>query len=192
MMNVFVLCTGRCGSTTFAKAASHASNATSGHETHASKIGAARLAYPPAHIEADNRLSWMLGRLEARWGDQARYVHLIRDPEATARSFTQRISTGIISAYRRDIIMGSERRKTGISDFDFAMDYVETVNANIEQFLRYRRHRMTVRLETAKPDFAEFWYWAGLSGDLDAGLAEWDILHNAGRAHLNAAPPLPA
>ena len=78
-MNVFVLCTGRCGSTTFSKAASHMTNITAGHETRCSLIGNLRLAYPPSHIEVDNRLSWFLGRLDCTYGKNACYVHLQRD-----------------------------------------------------------------------------------------------------------------
>ena len=51
--NVFVLCTGRCGSTSFERACRHATNWTSGHETRSHLLGADRLAYPDRHIEAD-------------------------------------------------------------------------------------------------------------------------------------------
>ena len=51
-------------------------NFTAGHETRTNRLGAARLDYPDRHIEADNRLSFFLGKLNARWGDDAHYVHL--------------------------------------------------------------------------------------------------------------------
>ena len=89
-MNVFVLCTGRCGSTTFARAAEHATNFSVGHESRKRLIGAERFAYADNHIEVDNRLSWMLGRLDDHYGERARYVHLTREREAVARSFLQR------------------------------------------------------------------------------------------------------
>ncbi len=63
-MNVFVLGTGRCGTTTFMKACRHVTNCTSGHETRVNHVGPERLSYPSNHIEADNRLSWFLGRLD--------------------------------------------------------------------------------------------------------------------------------
>lgn len=56
-MNVFVLNSGRCGSTTFIAACRHITNYSSGHESRATLIGEERLAYPTQHIEADNRLS---------------------------------------------------------------------------------------------------------------------------------------
>jgi len=42
-MNVFVLNTGRCGSTTFSKACQHVSNFTSQHESRVGLLGDARL-----------------------------------------------------------------------------------------------------------------------------------------------------
>src|SRR5688572_26940299 len=105
IMNVFVLCTGRCGSTTFVKACSHATNYSSAHESRANVVGPERLAYPPNHIEADNRLSWFLGRLERTYGNNAFYVHLTRSREETARSFTKRWDHGIMQAYRVGVLM---------------------------------------------------------------------------------------
>jgi hypothetical protein len=46
-MNVFVLCTGRCGSTTFARACRHMTNYGVGHESRIGKLGEERLAFPP-------------------------------------------------------------------------------------------------------------------------------------------------
>src|SRR5438132_14275765 len=106
-MNVFVLCTGRCGSQTFIKACSHLSNYSSAHESRMPLLGPERLRYPINHIEADNRLSWLLGRLDKAYADEAFYVHLIRDEEAVAASFVRRYDSGIMQAYRDPgILMG--------------------------------------------------------------------------------------
>ena len=96
--NVFVLCTGRCGSTTLVEACGHLSNWTSGHETRTHLLGPARLAYPDGHIEADNRLSWLLGRLDEAFGDRAAYVHLTRDPEAVSPNDTLAFALGKMDA----------------------------------------------------------------------------------------------
>ena len=100
-MNVFVLCTGRSGSTTFYRACRHITNYSAGHELNTSEVGRARLDYPEDHIEVDNRLSWLLGRLDQAYGDRAFYVHLTREEEATARSFDRRWASrySIIRAY---------------------------------------------------------------------------------------------
>jgi hypothetical protein len=84
--NVFVLCTGRCGSLAFARACAHMTNYSCGHESRCSLLGAERLSYPSRHIEVDNRLAWLLGRLDETYGKDAFYVHLRRDRDATARS----------------------------------------------------------------------------------------------------------
>ena len=67
-MNVFILNSGRCGSTTWIRACTHIDNFSAGHETRSHLSGDARLDYPDRHIEADNRLSWLLGRLDRQYG----------------------------------------------------------------------------------------------------------------------------
>jgi hypothetical protein len=180
-MNVFVLCTGRCGSVTFIRACEHATNFSAGHETRTRMTLDARLDYPAAHIEADNRLSWVLGRLQKNWGarDDVFYVHLKRDREATARSFALRLEkgTGIIAAYKNGVLMGAR----GADPLDICRDYVDTVTANIELFLADKPNVMTINLEAAIDDFPRFWRWAGLEGDLSAALREWEVRHNASR-----------
>jgi hypothetical protein len=183
-MNVFVLCTGRSGSTTFTEAARRIANFTAAHESRCHFAGAARLAYPPRHIEIDNRLSWMLGRLDRAYGDAAHYVHLVRDPEATAASFTQRTRFGIMRAYRNGVMQRTHRNPK-LMPLDVARDLVDTVTENIRLFLRDKTHVMTFRTEEGAQDFARFWDWIGATGDRDAALAEWRTLHNAAKA---AAP----
>lgn len=175
-MNVFVLCTGRCGSTTFIEACRHATNYTAAHESRAGHVGASRLSYPPNHIEADNRLSWFLGRLEKAYGDEAFYVHLRRDDLATAQSFVRRYDSGIIRAYREVVLLGSPKKADPLR---LCLDYCETVNANIELFLKDKTKQARVSLENAKEDFGRFWEWVGAEGDLRAALAEWDVKYNA-------------
>lgn len=189
--NVFVLCTGRCGSMTFSKAASHITNFTVSHEGRTAATGPARLAYPPAHIEVDNRLAWILGRLDAVWGPRPLYVHLSRSAEATAQSFAQRADRGILLAYRTDILMNAGRLNPGATPLDFARDYVETVTANIRLFLRDKPHVEHVTLEDGARGFARVWDRIGAEGDLQAALAEWSVRHNATLPGLSpaSAPP---
>jgi hypothetical protein len=200
-VRVFVLTSGRTGSVTFARACSHMTNYTVGHETRAAAHGAARFAYPDNHIEVDNRLSWFVGPLAEHHPD-ARYVHLLRDTEATARSFLARWNVhpppprprgrvarlqwqmqvrnpraSLISAFANGLLMRGKpwppHKRIEVSRF-----LVETVHANLRTFLADRPH-VVVRLETAAQDFAEFWEWVGAEGDLDAALSEWQVRHNA-------------
>lgn len=176
-MNVFVLCTGRCGSVTFIKAAAQIQNFSAGHETRTKLLGLERFNYPVNHIEADNRLSWMLGRLDATYGDNAYYVHLKRDDYATALSFSKRFSGGIMKAYRGSgIVMGLPETSNPMA---VALDYCNTVNTNIELFLKDKTHVMQMTLENAKHDFETFWHWIGADGDLESALQQFDVKHNA-------------
>lgn len=175
-MNVFILNSGRCGSTTFIRACSHITNYTALHESRCGMVGNERLNYPINHIEADNRLSWFLGRLDRAYGDDAFYVHLSRERNTTAESFTRREEFGIMNAYRNGILLGLEGEPAAR---DIALDYLATVEANIACFLKDKSQQMAFQLEQAKGDFTTFWQRIGAEGDLDAALAEWDIRHNA-------------
>ncbi len=177
--NIFVLCTGRCGSMTLARACAHLTNYTSAHEGRTHALGDNRFAYPPQHIEIDNRLSWFLGRLDRTFGDNAAYVHLIRDPEQVARSYARRANQGILRAYRTTIVSRAARRNPQAKIIDFSRDYVDTVTENIAAFLRDKTHVMVIQLETLAPDFDRFIDWIGATGDLDAARHELTILHNA-------------
>jgi hypothetical protein len=180
-MNVFILCTGRCGSTTFIEACRHITNFTAEHESRARLIGDERLNYPPQHIEADNRLSWFLGRLDQKYGDSACYVHLRRDDHKTAQSLLNRYDAGIMRAYAAGILM---RKDAHHEPIDVCLDYCRTVNSNIEAFLQDKSNTLTVTLENAKEGFREFWTQIGAEGELDAALHEWDVCYNASDASL--------
>lgn len=174
--NIFILNTGRCGSTTFIQACNHITNFTALHESCLTYTGGRRLAYPDNHIEADNRLSWMLGRLEKKYGNDAFYVHLSRDVGTTADSFAKRMGFGIMKAYRDGILLGAGEDQSAL---DLALDYIETIESNIELFLKDKTHKMEFHLESAKTDFEIFWDRIGAEGDLNAALKEWNINYNA-------------
>ncbi|MFC5577122.1 hypothetical protein ACFPOA_03715 [Lysobacter niabensis] len=175
-MNVFVLCTGRCGSVTFARAARHIRNYRVGHETRMKQPGPQRVDYPADHIEIDNRLSWFLGRLDAAYGNNAIYVHLRRDPEAVASSFNRRWHLGgsIMRAYADQVYAAPVR-----DPLAFCRDYVDTVTANINLFLRDKSHKMDFWMEHSATDWPAFWSLINAEGKLEDGLSEWAVAHNA-------------
>jgi hypothetical protein len=180
--------TGRCGSTTFVKACEHITNFTTAHESRMHLIGNQRLAYPDNHIEADNRLAWFLGRLEAAYGDRAIYVHLRRDPLKTARSFEKRYNFGIINAYREAVVYGCAETTP---PFDVCLDYCHTINSNIEAFLANKTQKMNFAMENASEDFQRFWQLIGAEGDLEAALQEWTVPYNASSLHQELLPSWP-
>ena len=175
-MNIFVLSTGRCGSTTFSKACQHIINYTAAHESRLPLLGKQRLAYPENHIESDNRLCWILGRLDLTYGNDAFYVHLSRDKQKTAVSYARRTEFGIMKAYREGILLGGEKSQT---DMDIALDYIETIETNIQLFLKDKTNTMPFHLENAKHDFKLFWERIGAEGDFQKALKEWDTIYNA-------------
>ena len=175
-MNIFILNSGRCGSTTFIKACQHITNYTALHESRSQLIGDQRFAYPTNHIEADNRLSWLLGRLDLIYGDNAFYVHLSRDKNAVTSSFTKRQDFGIMRTYREGILMGGTADLTAHA---VALDYLDTLEANILLFLKDKSNRMNFRLENAKLDYSKFWNKIGAEGDMDKAIEEWNTRYNA-------------
>lgn len=175
-MNIFILNTGRCGSTTFIKACQHISNYSADHESRSTLIGEQRLAYPDNHIEADNRLSWILGRLDNVYGDRAFYVHLSREQNKTAESFARRNEFGIMKAYREGLLMQEQQNDTAL---ELAQDYIETVESNIALFLKDKTHTLEFSLENAEQDFRKFWTDINAEGDLEAALTEWNTSYNA-------------
>lgn len=174
-MNVFVLSTGRCATTTFIAACSHITNFTANHESLCNRLFARRFDYAENHIEADNRLSWLLGRLDKAYGDNAFYVHLVRDRDETAASYNKRWDkpNSIMPAYSRAIILGNEQH-----DIDSCRDYWDTVNSNIELFLKDKTKKLTFRMENAEQDFRRFWAGIGAQGDLERAVATWQICYN--------------
>jgi len=183
-MNIFILNTGRCGSTTFIKACQHISNFTSAHESRSGLLGDERFAYPKNHIEADNRLSWFLGRLDRHYGNSAMYIHLKRNNEKTASSFVRRLLSrfGIIKAYREDILMGLPK---GSDLKSVSLDYCDTVNSNIELFLRDKSKKMDFILENSKQNFIEFWKFIGAEGDINAAISEFNVTYNSSKPAKN-------
>ncbi len=73
----------------------------------------------------------------------------------------------------------------GLSETTDAMavclDYCDTVNCNINLFLKDKSRTISITLENIDQDFAEFWKLINAQGDISASLAEYDIKYNATR-----------
>jgi hypothetical protein len=174
-MNIFILNTGRCGSTTFIKACQHITNFSAAHESLASQAGFKRLAYPDQHIEADNRLSWFLGRLDEKYSNDAFYVHLKRTKKNTVDSFSRRENFGIMKAYKEGILLGYDNK---LPADEIAADYIHTVESNIQLFLKDKTKKIEFTLENAGKDFKIFWEKISAEGNLSKALKEWNINYN--------------
>jgi hypothetical protein len=185
-MNVLVLTSGRTGSLTFSEACRHMTNYSSGHETRVGLLGPARLAYPDNHIEVDDRLGWFLGRLEEAFGDDAFYVHLKRDDEATAASRMRRWNKPAMRSYRKGILWDVD---PNVDRLEVALDLNHTINSNIAYYLRDKTRQMTIHIETARDSFPTFWERVGAEGDLEAALAEFERRHHHGTERRGTPRP---
>ncbi len=178
-MNVFILCTGRCGSMTFEKACLHINNFTTAHESRANKLGDERVNYPNYHIESDNRLLWFLPRLESQFIDKpVFYVHLKRNDEEVAQSYSKRFSKGLIMpAYSEGIILNGPSL-TDEWKLSYARDYVRNANETINQFLKNKKNSIDIDIENLEEGFKLFWQRIGAQGDLDSALKELNQKYN--------------
>lgn len=180
-MRVFILCTGRCGSTTFIRACKHIRNFTAGHESRVRLFGKERFAYPENHIEADNRLSWHLGQLNKQFGNEPLYIHLKRDREKVAKSYLKRfyVRGGIIDSFCEGIVMMPGELLSEEQRLQACYDYVDTVTSNVNHFLSDKENVLDIDLENIRTGFVEFWERVGADGDLDKALEELEKKHNA-------------
>ena len=181
IMRVFILSTGRCGSTAIYQACKHIENFTAAHESLAKKFGSGRFEYPENHIESDNRLSWHLGQLDAFYGNEAFYVHLKRNEQAVAASFMKRFNgaVSIIDAFCAGIRMRPHTKLDESEKRTACHDYIDTVNYNIEFFMSNKTNKMTIELENIQTDFPLFWKKIGAKGNLSNALEEFNLKHNA-------------
>ena len=173
-MNVFILCTGRSGSKSLTLACKHITNYTVGHETLAREVGDKRLSYPDNHIEADNRLSWFLGRLDKSYGNSAFYVHLKRAKEPTVKSYVNRWDNqgSIVKSYAAGILLKGYKKLTYEQRIEIASDYYDTVNQNISFFLDGKTNQLSIDLEEFEKGFIEFYTKIGAQGNLEAAITE--------------------
>ncbi|MGW8314637.1 MAG: hypothetical protein ACWGNV_03475 [Bacteroidales bacterium] len=179
-MRVFILCTGRSGSLTFIRACKHITNYTAGHESRAREVGDDRFTYPDGHIEADNRLIWFAGTLDHLYGNEAFYVHLIRDKEATVSSYNLRWTRygSLIKAYCEGILQITLHRLNDEKRAEVVADFYDRVNLNITHFLKDKEHKMTFHLEQAQEEFPEFWKRIGAEGQLEKAVKVFREQHN--------------
>lgn len=182
-MRVFVLCTGRSGSTSVIRACRLIRNYTASHESLVQGLGDKRFDYPDNHIEADNRLSWFLGELDAKYGDDPVYVHLIRDKSETIRSFGNRWKSkvGIVRHYAEGIKMLNLKSLSAGEREQLCGDYYVTVNSNIELFLKDKSKVITIELSNIKSGFAKLWEMISAEGDLEEALKVFDSPLNKSR-----------
>jgi len=171
-MNVFVLTSGRTGSMSFINACKHITNYSCGHESRTSHFEKDKFNYPLDHIESDNRLSWFLGDLDKKYGNDAIYVVLKREMEPTAKSLFKRLKTptSIIKSFSSGILKTPTYKLKNNQLEEVSRLYYTSLYANIELFLKDKTQKMEIDLEDIDNGFEKFWKLIGAEGRFDSAL----------------------
>ncbi|RIQ20875.1 hypothetical protein [Jiangella rhizosphaerae] len=138
-----------------------------------------RLDYPEAHIEVDRRLLANLDGLKSAFGSDSLFVHLRRESADVAESIASdwHAQEPVMRTLAPDVDISA-----GTSPLDLARRYVDSVRTAIEAFQATVPYSMTIDLERAKSQFAEFWYRIGAEGDHAAAIDEFDRRYDAVRS----------
>jgi len=158
----------------------HIDNFTIGHESQVELLGNTRFQFPDQHIEVDNRLIWQLGGLNQYIGDDALYVHLVRERTAVKKSFIKRLyqPKSIFYGYCEAIKKTTPENLSHDEIEKLADDFLDSVDANINFFLENKTHQMVFQLENYQQDFSSFWNRINASGDYQKALNEWTKKYN--------------
>lgn len=199
-MRVFVVGTGRSGTSTLYSAFSRVANYSCLQESRSHRTGPERITFPDAHIEVDCRLTFYLGLLRETYPD-ALYINAVRDPQAVALSYAQRMSDAqsplmflarrlrstpsLSDAHAHHIVKGNWRLGPD-QRLKAMLDMVAAVNANIRAATSTARY-LEVDIDDPDEAFRLAWQSMGAEGDLDGALQELRTAHNAG----GSRDPLP-
>ena len=189
-MRVFILSTGRSGSKSFIKACNHINNYTAAHESLAKKIGPDRFDYPDSHIEADNRLSWFLGSLDKKFGNEAFYVHLKRNKKDTANSYVKRwtYQGNILKAFSEGILLQGYKKHSDEEKLIITENFIQTVEDNISAFLKDKPNKMVMNLENITEDFAHFYEAINAKGNLEEAIISFNTPNNTCLLYTSPSP----
>jgi hypothetical protein len=157
-----------------------------GHESRSRRLGANRFAYPDKHIEADNRLAWFTGALDREFGNDAYYVHLIRDRKETVDSYNRRwVRYGsLIRAYCEGLHQITIHTLDKKRRLEVVEDFYDNVNENIRQFLKDKKKVRTIHIEHIREEFPLFWTEIKAEGDLERALETFHSRHNRSKTGI--------
>jgi len=179
-MKVFVIGTGRCGTTTFARACSHIKNFTSAHESTGGMRNRDRLRFADNHIEINPHLSWMLPVVAKLNGiDGAIWVHLQRKRAEVVASWVKRgpkIGPGLWIP----LAMRVDAKKLTPEQYREACEICyDSMVGTIESFLVKAKFTMHIWLDEIEQRWPMFWRRIEARGNYDASFAELQQRHNA-------------
>jgi hypothetical protein len=118
--------------------------------------------------------------MERKFGNDAFYVHLIRNKEETVHSYNRRwIRNGsLIRAYCEGIHQIALHKLDRSRRLEVVSDFYDQVNENIVQFLKGKEHKITMEIEKAREQYPRFWEMIGAEGDLEMAIAAFEQKYN--------------
>lgn len=169
-MRVFIVSTGRCGSTTFSHACKHIDGFTSAHETNNTDTNIL-FDYPDDHIESDPRLFWKLPQVIEKYPN-AFWVHLIRDKETCVPSLARRRSLEWFAKFQAvHKILDSTQ---------MAERYYDFTNSMIKSFLTVTNTAyMTMQCPPTEVEWQIFLQKINKVEYFDTTYPEWSIKYNS-------------
>lgn len=174
-MRIFVLCTGRCGSMTFAETCKHIKNYSSAHEP---PISRTYIDYPDNHIVVDNKLIWLAPTLLKKY-PCTYWVHLRRSREHVFKSYSTNKGYHTIISFMQ--LVPFFRKQAALDNWEFSVNYYLTVvQDQIENFLKGipSKRKSTVDIEFAST-FKNFWEDINAEGNLEEALVTFSQKHNS-------------
>lgn len=172
-MRVFVVGTGRCGTSTFFHACNHITNYGCGHESKRGPKQIGNWSFPDDHIEIASNLTVGLHKLIYKYPNSL-WVRLKRNKRECVRSLAEQASEAMLDFAHQwwylDMTEAVDNIEVASQFYDFCEDYYQRRLPNNALFLD---------LEHIREQWSVFWNEARAEGDYLASLKEWDRNYNA-------------
>lgn len=151
-MRVFVVGTGRCGTSTFYQAAKSIEGYTCGHESEAARIPS--WTFPDNHVEVAAQLVYAIPLVLEKYPD-SKWVHLIREREACVDSLAHQVWASM-AAFAQQWFMCDHPADV----VKTAAKFYDMTNALIPALVP-EKQLMTIHLETLRRQWPDFCTWIG-------------------------------
>jgi hypothetical protein len=166
------------------KACSYFDNYTCSHESRVGQDYSVRVDYPDSHIEVDNRLVWFLPLLEKAYGDEAFYVHLVREHNLVAKSYMERwaLNESIVKAFAHGIRMQPTIKKG--DRYKACLEYVEYCDWLISDFCADKSNVIQINIDELHAEFEHFAAFIGVKGNIELAKKVCEKTSNINRTNI--------
>ncbi len=160
-MRIFIVGTGRSGTSTIWQACRTIPGMQAGHESHVGTENVGNWDYPENHIEVSSQLIIGLPILKRKYPD-ALWVHVIREREACVSSLARQVGPAM-DWFAHQWWMFT----AGVDRWAAAAAFYDSMNLTIVDLLP--DDPFTFHIERAHEQWPEFLRWAGLDCDPGPG-----------------------